>query len=91
MTPAALSDRIDALVAELQQELRLEVERAALAPPALEGLKAILERHRGKAETHLAVCLDDVRCVMRLGPRWMVSPTPAFHQEVQRWRQSAQI
>lgn len=29
MTPAALSDRIDALVAELQQELRLEVERAA--------------------------------------------------------------
>jgi len=29
MTPAALSDRIDALVAELQQELRLEVERTA--------------------------------------------------------------
>ncbi len=26
MTPAALSDRIDALVAELQQELRLEAE-----------------------------------------------------------------
>lgn len=29
MTPTALSDRIDALVAELQQELRLEVERTA--------------------------------------------------------------
>jgi len=66
----------------------LELELPALASPALEELKGILERHRGRAQTHLAFRLHDVRCVMRLGPRWTISPTPVFHQEVRRWHQA---
>ena len=65
----------------------LDVESVALNPAALEELKAILARHRGKAEVHMTFCLRGTRCVMRLGPRWTVSPTPAFHQEVHRWHQ----
>jgi DNA polymerase-3 subunit alpha len=67
---------------------RLDVEPPALTPSALEELKVILERHSGKAPTHLAFRLHDVHCVMRLGPRWTVSPTPAFHQDVQRWHEA---
>ena len=63
-----------------------EAPEQAVTQPALEELKAILERHRGQAEVHFAFTLDNVRCVMRLGPRWMVSPTPSFHKELQLWR-----
>ncbi len=68
-----------------------EAEETALTPSALEELKAILERHRGQAEVHIGFCLDEVHCVMRFGPRWMVRPSPAFHKELQSWHEGARM
>ena len=63
-----------------------EADPSTLTPPALEELKAILQRHQGQVELHVGFRLDDVHCIMRLGSQWMVQPGPGFHRELHRWQ-----
>lgn len=77
----ALADACSASDAPVSWEL--DVSR--LNAEGIEALKAILERHKGGTEVQLAFHLDGTFCRVRLGPRWTVSPGPAFRQDMHRW------
>ena len=62
-----------------------EVDPVQLTEEGIAGLKAILERHKGRTEVQFTFCLEGVFCRMRLGPRWCVSPGPSFQQDMHRW------
>jgi hypothetical protein len=83
---AVSAQDLDEAARQCEASYSLDVCAAALQPSALEELKVILERHPGKADVRLCFDLDDVHCQMRLGQRWTIHPTFAFHQEVCRWR-----
>lgn len=58
---------------------------ACLDPEGIESLKTLLERHKGGTEVQLSFCLEGVRCLVRLGPKWSITPGPAFQQDMYRW------
>lgn len=63
----------------------IELDPERLDAEAVASLKAILEKHKGKAEVEIAFCVDGARCLMRLGPRWCVMPGPLFHRDIRSW------
>ena len=77
----ALNDACSASDAPISWEL----DPRRLNAEGMESLKAILERHKGNTEMQLAFCLDGTFCRVRLGPQWMVTPGPAFQQDMHRW------
>ena len=77
----ALNDACSASDAPISWEL----DPRRLSAEGMESLKAILERHKGNTEMQLAFCLDGTFCRVRLGPQWMVTPGPAFQQDMHRW------
>ena len=77
----ALNDACSASDAPISWEL----DPRRLNAEGMESLKAILERHKGNTEMQLAFCLDGTFCRVRLCPQWMVTPGPAFQQDMHRW------
>lgn len=66
--------------------LHISQERL-LQPDAVPSLKALLERHRGTAETLVELSTPKTRCLLRLGPRWCVTPTPKLYQDLKEWQE----
>ena len=68
-----------------------DLEATRLTAEGIAELKAILERHKGNTEVHLSFNLEGTFCKVRLGPQWMVTPGPAFQQDMHRWSSSAAV
>lgn len=68
-----------------------ELDASRLNAEGIETLKAILERHKGGTEVQLSFCLEGTLCRVQLGPRWSITPGPAFQQDMHRWCSAALV
>ncbi len=57
-----------------------------LAPNAISSLQMLLERHKGHTETRVTLTVGDINCLLRLGPRWGVTPSSALRQDLKLWK-----
>lgn len=52
--------------------------------------KAILANHKGTSCVYIQFVVDNISCIMELGPRWHVQSGPQFHRDMADWLQSRQ-
>ncbi|MBR4423852.1 MAG: DNA polymerase III subunit alpha, partial [Mailhella sp.] len=50
-----------------------------------EEFKTILEKHKGRSPLQVQLMLNDITCVMELGPTWKIQSSPQFHKDIEAW------
>jgi DNA polymerase-3 subunit alpha len=48
-------------------------------------LKAILEKHKGSSPVQVQLVLNDLTCILELGPAWKIQSSPQFHKDIEAW------
>ncbi len=52
----------------------------------VEEFKSILQKHRGATPVQIQFTINDsILCVMELGPRWQVNPSPLLTKDIEAW------
>lgn len=52
----------------------------------IEEFKAILQKHKGAAPVQIQFTINgSILCVMELGPRWQVQPSPRLTKDIEAW------
>jgi DNA polymerase-3 subunit alpha len=64
----------------------LQVNSSSISKSRLQELKVLLEKYSGNTEFHLALTIDNKRCIVAFGQRWRVSPGPALYNDLARWQ-----